>query len=293
MTADLFLQHKGWFVMPIDNNGIASPPMGGANGIAAINDHTVLTTSSGWRPPLICRAMLCLAWLLCLALATPTHAEAPLSDLDDSWRLVSDRNDIRVYMRHRDESRLKTFRGITRIQLADPHALAAVLNDYDTYPRWLHFVNSAEEIRRDSDLLRYLRFTTLLPWPLANREAVLQTKVLPFLSAPEPYLEVHLTNAPEQLPVNDRYLRFPEIEGLFGVRDVGDNHLEVTYQLVLDPGGYIPAWLANILLRDAPYFTLERLRRIVHRPEYQNHYYPYSDLHGEGPPAATRDVPET
>lgn len=231
--------------------------------------------------------------LLCLALTATARAQHAPDDLDDSWRLVSDRNDIRVYMRHRDHSRLKTFRGITHLTLPDAHALAAVLNDYGTYPRWLHFVNNAEEIRRESELHRYLRFTTLLPWPLANREAVLKAQVVPFLATPEPYLEVQLTSAPDQLPLNNRYLRFPEIEGLIGVRSLGNDQFEVTYQLVLDPGGYIPAWLANILLRDAPYFTLERLRRIVYRPEYQGHYYPYSDLRNSGPPVADGISPET
>jgi hypothetical protein len=54
--------------------------------------------------------------------------------------------------------------------------------------------------------------------------------------------------------------------------------VEVTYELVLDPGGYIPAWIANIVLKDTPYFTLERLRRVVERPEYQNWKDPTLDL---------------
>ena len=74
--------------------------------------------------------------------------------------------------------------------------------------------------------------------------------------------------------------------GKLGFRRLGGKKVEMTYELILDPGGYIPAWIANILLRDAPYFTLERLRRIVSKPEYQNHYYDYLDLYGPGRPAA-------
>jgi len=46
--------------------------------------------------------------------------------------------------------------------------------------------------------------------------------------------------------------------------------VEVTYELIMDPGGYIPAWIANIVLKDIPYFTLEKLRRVVDRPEYDS-----------------------
>lgn len=40
--------------------------------------------------------------------------------------------------------------------------------------------------------------------------------------------------------------------GKLGFRRLGDQKVEMTYELILDPGGYIPAWIANILLRDAP-----------------------------------------
>lgn len=214
-----------------------------------------------------------------------------IEELDDTWRLVSDRNDIRVYMRHRDDSRLKTFRGVTRMTLKDQYALAAVLEDYDNFPRWLHFVDGAEEFARESPLLRYLRFTTHLPWPLANREAVLQANVVQDPDFPQQAVTVYLQGRPELLPENDRYVRFPEMSGILAARFLGNDQVEFTYQLILDPGGYIPAWLANILLRDAPYFTLDRLRRTVLRPEYQGKYYDYLDLSGPGRPAPAQPAP--
>lgn len=230
---------------------------------------------------LLCMALL---WLLIGAVRADT-LPAALEDLDDTWRLVSDRNDIQVYMRHRDDSRLKTFRGVTRMTLRDQYALAAVLEDYASYPRWLHFVDGAEEFDRDSPLRRYLRFTTHLPWPLANREAVLQADVVQAPGGPEGGVTIHLGNRPELLPPTDRYVRFPEMQGLISVEFLDGDEVELTYQLILDAGGYIPTWLSNILLRDAPYFTLDRLRRIVLRPEYQGQYYPYLDLRGPGRPA--------
>ena len=100
-----------------------------------------------WHPPapgnsfprsMIACTLLALACCLGALLAQPVRADEGLEALDDSWRLVSDRNDIQVYMRHRDDTRLKTFRGVTRFKLADQYALVAVLNDYEAYPRWLH-----------------------------------------------------------------------------------------------------------------------------------------------------------
>lgn len=225
--------------------------------------------------------------LLCVLLISPALAD----ENDPDWKLVSDRNDIQVYMKHRDESRLKTFRGVTRFELIDEFALAAVLNDYDSYPKWLHFVDSAEEFDRRGPLDRSVRFTTQLPWPLADREAVLQADVRQKVTEEEESVMIELNNQPDALPPNNDYIRFPEMWGKLGFVRLGDNQVEMTYELILDPGGYIPAWIANILLRDAPYFTLERLRRIIRKPEYQNQYYDYLDLlRGPGHPDGTQSV---
>ncbi len=219
--------------------------------------------------------------LLFVLLLSPAHAE----EQDQDWKLVSDRNDIQVYMKHRDESRLKTFRGVTRFELKDEFALAAILNDYESYPKWLHLIDGAEEFGRDGPLNRDVRFTTKLPWPLADREAVLNADVQLTITDEEESVMIELINEPDALPPNNDYIRFPEMWGKLGFIRLGNDQVEMTYEVILDPGGYIPAWIANILLRDAPYFTLERLRRIIRKPEYQGHYYDYLDeLHGPGHP---------
>ena len=197
-----------------------------------------------------------------------------------AWQLVSDRNGIQVYMQHGDRTPLKTFRGVTRF----------LLNDYQAYPDWLHFVDSARELGRSNEQVRQLHFTTLLPWPLADREAVLQTRVIQGGDPASQEVVVDLSNQPDLLPPNPDYVRFPHMEGMLRFRRAAPGEVEVVYQLEMNPGGYIPAWLANILLRDAPYFTLERLRRVVHRAEYQGHYYDWLELRGPGRPETAKNV---
>lgn len=202
-----------------------------------------------------------------------------------AWQLVSNRDGIRVYTRDNPGTSLKSFRGVTQLRLRDEYALVALLNDYPDYPDWLHFVDGARELSRRGPLERVLRFTTLLPWPLENREGILDCRVHQERNG---RVVVRLINHPGALPPNPHYIRFPKLSGELTFQRLGnDGQIRVTYQLSLDPGGYIPNWLTNILLRDAPYFTLERLRQVVHRPRYQGHYYRYLDLRGPGrPPAA-------
>lgn len=224
-----------------------------------------------------------LASLLLLA-AQLGAAQSEDSELEREWKLISDRNGIQVYSRHTDNSRLKTFKGVTRIRQDDEYSAIALLNDYESYPKWLHLIDSATELQRNGPMLRYLRFTTQLPWPLTDREAVVKTRVVQVINEDEESLTAYISNQADLIERNDKYIRFPEIEGFIKATRLDNDEAEVVYQIVLDPGGYIPAWLVNILMRDAPYFTLEKLRRILVQPQYLNTYYDWVDLRGPGRP---------
>lgn len=219
---------------------------------------------------------------LLLLLAACTTLGAPLDTrLDPQWKLVSDRNGVQVFVRHTEQSRLKTFRGVTRFTLPDEYALAAVLNDYPTHPKWLYMIDSSTELRRDSPLRRYLHVTTDLPWPLDDRDTVIEVNVRQRLTPAEESIIITMENRPGLAPVREDYVRIPELKGMFKFRRLDDKGLtEATYEVVLDPGGYIPGWAVNILARDIPYFTLDRLRRFVLREEYQDKFYDYLELRG-------------
>lgn len=228
--------------------------------------------------------------LILLVLLSPALLFAS-QESEQGWKLVSDRNDIKVYMKHTDDSRLKTFKGVTRVKQSDEYSAVALLEDYDNYPAWLHLIDSATEIKRNTPLRRWVRFTTQLPWPLRDREAVVEARVVHTVTPDEESMAAVIVNAPDALPENDDYIRFPEIEGFIKATRLGDDEAEVVYQIVLDPGGYIPAWLVNILMRDAPYFTLEKLRRIIKRDEYANQFFDWLDMRGPGRPEGNPPAP--
>lgn len=216
-------------------------------------------------------------WLSLVALVLVALAGTASAIDTTGWRLVSDKNGIQVYMKHDDEARIKTFRGVTRFKVDNLHAMSGVLNDTPNMPRWMHFISKAKELRRTDYLNREYQFLTTLPWPLADREAIV--RLLVRQDPASKGVTVHVQNAPNLLPPNPEYIRFPQMTGQFSFIPTGkEKEVEVTYELVLDPGGYIPAWIANIVLKDTPYFTLERLRRVVERPEYQTWKDPVLDL---------------
>lgn len=203
---------------------------------------------------------------------------------DNDWTLASDLRGIRVYVRDQPESRFKAFRAVMRMELADEYALVALANDYARLPQWVYFIRHVEELQRAGPLQRWLRFVTHLPWPLRDREVVLRLDVEQKRDEHDDVVRVRFRNINELVPDDSPWLTVPELHGVSGFRRLPGTEIELFYELTLDPGGHIPAWLTNRVLRDAPFFTLERLRRVVRKPEYQGRYFDYLDLEGPGRP---------
>ncbi len=209
-------------------------------------------------------------------------------DREPLWSLISDRQQVRVF-RQNDGGHDFAIRGTTRFALRDEYALVAVLRDYAAYPQWLHFVTGVDELAPGADGARRLRFTTRLPWPLRDREALLESRLVRGPTTTD-QVTVALSNRPRLLPPDPDYVRVPRLQGSLAFRRLGDDRVEVDYRLRLDPGGDLPAWLARLLLRDAAHFTLRRLRAAVRQPRYQGHYYSGLDLRGPGRPARAENV---
>ncbi len=216
----------------------------------------------------LCRFLL---FTLLLSIAGQLAFAVPADEA--AWRLVSNKQGIKVYMQHREGSRLKTFRGVTVMQVNDWQAIGAVINDYANAPRWLQYVSSVQEFGRHSPLDRDMIFQTELPWPVADREAVVRAHGW---TPPGTHdLAIRFENAPGLLPPNEDYVRCPAFNARFDFHWLGGNRVQVVYEMVLDPGGYIPEWITNILLQDAPFLTLKRLAKVINHPEYQGQHLDY------------------
>lgn len=207
--------------------------------------------------------------LLALLLAMPALAADP-------WKLVSDRDGIQIYMAHSDESRIKTFRGVTTFELEDYHSTIALLDDEEYLPRWLYLIRDIHEVGRRSPVDRDYYVLTKLPWPVADRDAGLQFNVK---QDPQTH-EVQITFRAKDGIVKDNgeFVRIPEMFGYFNTLPVGGKKVQVTFEVRLDPGGYIPAFLANFILKDIPFVSLQRVRRIINTERFRGHRVDYIRL---------------
>lgn len=180
--------------------------------------------------------------------------------IEDSagWNLRKDKHGIKVYTRdHKNESVLE-YLAITSID-ATIEKLVEIIHDVENYPDWTENCETASVYKILSDSSRIEYMTTKVPWPLEDRDVVMEFVVS---SHTNEYFEAILRSVPDAVPESEDYVRIHISEGNWIFKEIGENKVEIIHQFLSEPGGNIPMWIVNMFIVSGPYKTLLNLKHL-------------------------------
>jgi hypothetical protein len=176
------------------------------------------------------------------------------------WRLVKDEAGIRVYLQQIPGSSFQAFRGVTRMRTDMPRLLA-LQDDVSAACAWIHACREQRLLKHEGNLSwAYSRFHT--PWPVQPRDSILQVTTT---HDADGRVTRTLLGVADYLPLQPGFVRVSKVEGFWSLTPL-DGEIEVVYQVHSEPGGSVPAWLANSFVVDAPFNTLQGLRKLAEKP---------------------------
>lgn len=199
---------------------------------------------------------LTLAALLLLALCSVAQAK-------DKWEVVEREAGITVSQRWPEGYELPIIKGVGVVD-ANIYEILAVMADIDRMCEWLHSCKQARLIEQKGafDRITYNRFD--LPWPLDDRDAVLQSRIT--VEQKKEFILIKywdLKNSSVK-PVED-VVRVPQMKGFYMLEKLGDDKTRVTYQGEARPGGLVPDWVVAQSGRNIPLESIKKLRQQVRR----------------------------
>ena len=65
------------------------------------------------------------------------------------------------------------------------------------------------------------------------------------------------------------------LKSLWTLIPKGNGRVDVSYELIVDPGGWIPAWLVNMTMAVGPYNTILNMREELKKEKYQSAKYTF------------------
>lgn len=182
-----------------------------------------------------------------------------------NWELKKSENGIQVFLRNTKNSAVKSFKGVMTVD-GRLSSIVAVLEDIDSYPRWLFSCKSAKTLQQRSDTAVVNYFVTDMPWPVADRDSIVGASRSQNKSSK--LIEIKLLAEPKLIPEVAGKVRIETMQGRWLLRPAGPGKINVIYEMTVDPGGNVPKWIVNAMSVDLPFNTLSGIREVMKEDKY-------------------------
>lgn len=177
-----------------------------------------------------------------------------------NWKLMKDKDGIRVYQRDIKNS---NFKGI-RVECALPGSfdkLISVISDVNGYKNWVYNNKATSLLRRVNSHEFYYYTEAYLPWPLDNRDAVMHTIITK--DSLNRFLKISATAVPDYIAQKAGKVRIRRSNISWYVTPASSNKLQIVYTFETDPGGNVPAWLVNSFADKGPHESFKKLAELL------------------------------
>ena len=176
----------------------------------------------------------------------------------NDWMLKDQRDGISVYSRHSELSRFNDI----EVEMDLPGTTAqlfSILMNVEKYPEWAFSTKSSTLIKRigNSELIYYSEISA--PWPLSNRDFYADVSIS-CDSSKHSWCMVS-TGLKDFLPEKKGLVRIPRSKAVWNISQKSDKVIHLQYVLQVDPGGCLPAWIANMFATKGPMQTFASLRK--------------------------------
>jgi hypothetical protein len=173
-----------------------------------------------------------------------------------AWKLVKDKNGIRIFIASVNNSKFKSIRVQTVLDGTIPK-LISIISNINKHPEWVYRAKKAYILKQVSpnEFLYYIEST--LPWPLSNRDAVTHLTIMH--DTAHGILRINAFSEPTFIEKKNGLVRIPFSKGTWYVTEAS-NKLNIDYTFEVDPGGNLPAWMVNMLADKGPYESFQNLK---------------------------------
>jgi len=183
---------------------------------------------------------------------------------NSDWKLKKEEAGVAIYTRSIEGSAFEEFKGVITIENTSLSEVLDVILDVKNYTDLYPDCIEARILYQQGKYYDIHYFNIRAPWPVKNRDAVYESTTT--VSAEGRYAKVVLKPVGDYIEETEESVRMYNGSGFWELQEDDNNNTTVTYQFHADPGGDIPAWLANSVVVSNPYKTLHNLKRKFVRP---------------------------
>ncbi|RZU48205.1 hypothetical protein EV700_0106 [Fluviicoccus keumensis] len=190
--------------------------------------------------------------------------------LGNEWRLIKNdtRKNIKAWDKRDDDKKYRSFK-LDLIIDAPLETVARAYFDIEYYPRWFWEVQESRILKKVSDTEFYYYVVHRAPVSQPDRDAIIHAVIEPY-TAKKGYALFKLEAKPDYMPPRPPLVRMNAEDMIIKWTPQPDGTTREEVEGYIDPGGKIPAWAINAVQRQAPYYTVMGLQRVVQTERFKN-----------------------
>lgn len=174
------------------------------------------------------------------------------------WKKKKEKAGIVVYTRSNDGAPMDEFKALVHLSPTRMNEVLNIILDIESYPMWIPDCMDAEVLWRNGTYHDIHYVSVKAPWPVTNRDVVYEMTAT--ISKNGNHARVELKPRGDYISEKEGFVRLYKGSGFWDLQIVDENTVAVRYQFQGDPGGKVPAWLANSFVVNNPFQTLSNLR---------------------------------
>lgn len=179
-----------------------------------------------------------------------------------NWKLSKDKDGIKVFESETKNSDFKSIK-VEYVMQGTYDKLMAVLNDVSHQKDWAYSYKTSYVLTRNSPFDFYYYTETSIPWPMSNRDDVIHMTMIK--DSMNRFLKVTAVGVPKYVPEKNGIVRIPKLLINWYVTMPSSTTISIVYTIEGEPGGSVPAWLANMFADKGPYESFKKLSEILKR----------------------------
>jgi len=189
-----------------------------------------------------------------------------------NWELKKNEDNIMVYTRRVITSDFKELKSITHVK-SSLSSIVHILIDVNHFTDWIYKCVTATVVKKvnDREVISYQLFDA--PFPFDDRDVVAQCFVIQ--DTITKIVTVRSVLADGLIPEKDGVVRIKNFHTKYILTPEANGFVRIDYELGSEPGGAIPAWLANLVMVNGPFSTQLMMNNLLQTPAIKNTRLPF------------------
>jgi hypothetical protein len=181
------------------------------------------------------------------------------------WKEVRNEQQIKVYTRTVKGYDIKELKIIANFD-ASAQSFVALLLDVASQPKYLFACKHTELVQAKSKQEQIYYQQVNMPWPLSDRDGYFQQ--ISYSNQVNKAIVFETKAVGHLYPIKSEYVRIPVLKATWTIQATSAKSIIGEYQVVIDPGGEVPAWLINLFIDKAPFETVLNMRKLLATGKY-------------------------